>query len=163
MNDNTKDKGMVFFPDFLFREAIAAFIMVAIIIGLAFVYPMKTGDPADPSDSAFKPRPEWYFMAPFYLLKIFPSSLEVVPTVIGPALLFLGLMIFPFIDRNPERSPLKRPIAMTVMVAGVIATVAFTILGILAEEPDQYPPAFSTIERITTKEELNHDEEVWNR
>ncbi len=130
-SENTK-KEMVFFPNFLFREAVAALIMVAIIITLALMHPMKTGDPADPSDSAFKPRPEWYFMAPFYLLKIFPSSMEVVPTVIGPALLFLGMILFPFIDRNPERSPLKRPVAMTLMVVGVIATVAFTILGLLA-------------------------------
>ncbi len=132
MSENAKEKEIVFFPNFLFREAIAALIMVAIIVVLALVHPMKTGDPADPSDSAFKPRPEWYFMAPFYMLKIFPSSLEVVPTVIGPALLFLGLLLFPFIDKNPERSPLKRPVAMTIMVVGVVATVAFTILGILA-------------------------------
>jgi quinol-cytochrome oxidoreductase complex cytochrome b subunit len=41
-------------------------------------------------------------------------------------------MLFPFFDKDPERRPLKRPIAMTVMVIGVLATVAFTILGILA-------------------------------
>ncbi len=131
MQSEHTNKEMVFFPNFLFREAVAALIMVAIIVALAFMHPMKSGDPADPSDSAFKPRPDWYFMAPFYMLKIFPSSMEVVPTVVGPALLFIGLMVFPFIDRNPERSPLKRPIAMTIMVVGVIATVAFTILGIL--------------------------------
>lgn len=129
---DTNEKEMVFFPDFLFREAIAALIIFALIVGLALMYPMKVGDPADPSDSAFKPRPEWYFMAPFYLLKVFPPSLELVPTVIGPALLFLGLMIFPFFDKDPEQRPLKRPIAMTVMVVGVLATVAFTILGIIA-------------------------------
>ena len=129
---NSNEKETVFFPNFLFREAIAALIIVAVIATLALMYPMKVGDPADPSDSAFKPRPEWSFMAPFYLLKVFPSSLEVVPTVVGPALLFIGLVLFPFFDKDPERRPLKRPIAMTVMVIGVLATIAFTILGILA-------------------------------
>ena len=132
MSENAKEKEMVFFPNFLFREAVAALIIVVAIIVLATALPMKVGDPADPSDSAFKPRPEWYFMAPFYLLKLFPSSMEIVPTVIGPTLLFLGLIVFPFFDKDPERSPMKRPIAMTVMAVGVIATVAFTILGILA-------------------------------
>jgi menaquinol-cytochrome c reductase cytochrome b/c subunit len=131
MSDNTKEKEVIFFPNFLFLEAIAALVIVAFVVSLALMHPMKVGDPADPSDSAFKPRPEWYFMAPFYLLKLFPSSLEIVPTVIGPALLFIGLMVFPFFDRDPERSPMKRPKAMAVMVAGVIATVALTILGIL--------------------------------
>lgn len=132
MNNDVQEKEMVFFPNFLFREAVAALIIVAIVVTLALMYPMKVGDPADPSDSAFKPRPEWYFMAPFYLLKVFPASLEIVPTVVGPALLFIGLMIFPFFDKDPERSPRKRPMAMSLMVVGVIATVALTILGILA-------------------------------
>ncbi len=132
MQNDSQEKEMVFFPNFLFREAIAALIVVIAITALALAYPMKVGDPADPSDSAFKPRPEWYFMAPFYLVKLFPASLEIVPTVIGPALLFLGLIIFPFFDKDPERSPRKRPIAMSIMAVGVIATVAFTILGVLS-------------------------------
>jgi menaquinol-cytochrome c reductase cytochrome b/c subunit len=132
MSEHTKEKEMVFYPNFLFREAVAALIVVAFVVALALVYPMKVGDPADPSDSAFKPRPEWYFMAPFYLLKVFPASLELVPTVAAPAALFLALIVFPFFDRDPERSPTKRPWAMTIMVLGVIATVVLTILGILA-------------------------------
>lgn len=122
----------VFFPNFLFREAVAALIIVILVVGLAMVYPMKVGDPADPSDSSFKPRPEWYFMAPFYMLKIFPSSLEIIPTVIAPGIIFLTLLVFPFFDRNPERRPKKRPVAMALMGAGVLATIIFTILGLLA-------------------------------
>jgi menaquinol-cytochrome c reductase cytochrome b/c subunit len=132
MSERTKEKEMVFYPNFLFREAIAALVVVAFVVALALVYPMKVGDPADPSDSAFKPRPEWYFMAPFYLLKVFPASLEIVPTVVAPSVLFLALMVFPFFDKDPERSPAKRPWAITIMVLGVIATVVLTILGILA-------------------------------
>ncbi len=132
MSEKHESKEMVFFPNFLFREAIAALIIVAVVVTLAFLHPMKVGDPADPSDSSFKPRPEWYFMAPFYLLKIFPSSLEIVPTVIGPALLFIGLMIFPFFDKAVERNPSKRPMAMAIMAVSVVLTIAFTVLGILA-------------------------------
>ncbi len=132
MSEKHEKGETVFFPNFLFREAIAALIIVAVVVTLAFVHPMKVGDPADPSDSAFKPRPEWYFMAPFYLLKIFPSSLEIVPTVVGPALLFIALMMFPFFDNKEERSPSKRPLAMGIMTVSVLMTVAFTVLGILS-------------------------------
>jgi quinol-cytochrome oxidoreductase complex cytochrome b subunit len=132
MQNDTNEKEMIFFPNFLFREAIAALIVVVFIVALALMHPIKVGDPADPSDSAFKPRPEWYFMAPFYMLKIFPPSMEVLPTVVGPGLTFLGLLALPFLDKHPERSPRKRPVAIWLMVAGVIATVIFTILGILA-------------------------------
>jgi quinol-cytochrome oxidoreductase complex cytochrome b subunit len=123
---------MVFFPDFLFREAIAAAIVVIAVIGLSLAFPMKVGDPADPSDSSFKPRPEWYFMAPFYLLKIVPAKLELIPTVVAPTVIILFLIIMPFLDRQPERRPSKRPLAMALIGGGLCLTIAFTILGILS-------------------------------
>ena len=130
MKENNGPRQMVFFPDFLFREAVAAFIVVAAIIALSLLSPMKVGDPADPSDSSFKPVPEWYFMAPYFMLKLFPSSLEIVPTVLTPGLLFLALLIWPFIDKKEERSPKKRPVSIAVMAIGVLVTIAFTVLGI---------------------------------
>jgi len=132
MTENTNKKQIVFYPNFLFREAVAALIMVIIVVAMALLMPMKVGDPADPSDSSFKPRPEWYFMAPFYLLKVFPSSLEVIPTVIGPILTFVFLLILPFVDKNPEMHPKKRKLAMSLMGGGVLLTILFTVLGVLA-------------------------------
>ncbi|MFN3479602.1 MAG: hypothetical protein ACK415_04365 [Thermodesulfovibrionales bacterium] len=131
--DKNNKKQMVFYPNFLFREAIAALVMVIIVVAMALLLPMKVGDPADPSDSSFKPRPEWYFMAPFFLLKIFPSSLEVIPTVVGPLATFIFFLILPFIDKNPERHPRKRKLAMSLMGGGVLLTILFTILGIMAK------------------------------
>lgn len=130
--ENTNKKQMVFYPNFLFREAVAALIMVIVVVAMALLMPMKVGDPADPSDSSFKPRPEWYFMAPFYLLKIFPSSLEVIPTIIGPLATFLFFLILPFVDKNPEIYPKKRKLAMSLMGGGVLLVILFTILGIMA-------------------------------
>lgn len=133
MAEDKNNKQIVFYPNFLFREAVAALVMVIIVVGMALFMPMKVGDPADPSDSSFKPRPEWYFMAPFFLLKIFPSSLEVIPTVIGPLATFIFFLILPFIDKNPETHPGKRKLAMSLMGGGVLLTLLFTILGILSK------------------------------
>lgn len=132
MAEDTNKKQIVFYPNFLFREAVAALIVVIVVVAMALLMPMKVGDPADPSDSSFKPRPEWYFMAPFYLLKIFPSSLEIIPTVIVPILTFVFLLILPFVDKNPEIHPKKRKLAMSLMGGGVLLTILFTVLGILA-------------------------------
>jgi quinol-cytochrome oxidoreductase complex cytochrome b subunit len=131
--DTNTEKQMVFFPNFLFKEAVAALIVVIAVVALALIWPMAMGDPADPSASAFKPKPEWYFMSAFCLLKICPSSIELVPTLIGPALGGLFLILMPFIDKHPERSPKKRPIAMIVTVLVVLATIALTIAGIYME------------------------------
>ncbi len=125
------DKQMVFYPDFLFREAIAALIVVIVVIAMALLMPMKMGDPADPSDSSFKPVPEWYLMAPFYLLKLFPPSLEIMPTVIIPLLTFIFLLIMPFVDKNPEVHPKKRKLAMLLMGVGTLLVILFTVIGVL--------------------------------
>ncbi|GER94387.1 hypothetical protein A45J_2148 [hot springs metagenome] len=130
--ENTNRKNMVFYPNFLFKEAVAALVIVIVVVAMALLMPMKVGDPADPSDSSFKPRPEWYFMAPFYLLKIFPSNLEIIPTVIGPILTFVFLLILPFVDKNPEIHPGNRKLAMLLMGGGVLLILLFTVLGILA-------------------------------
>ena len=125
-----QEKQMVFFPDFLFKEAVAALIVVIAVVALAVFLPIGMGDPADPSDSAFKPKPEWYFMSAFYLLKLFPSSIEIVPTVIGPTIGFIFLTFMPFMDKNPERSAKKRPVAMALTVCVVLSVIILTVLGI---------------------------------
>ena len=128
--DTNREKQIVFFPDFLFKEAVAALIIVIAVVALALFLPMGMGDPADPSASAFKPKPEWYFMSAFCLLKLCPSSIEIVPTVIGPTLGFLFLTIMPFLDRHPERHPKRRPIAMTLTVCVALITIGLTVWGI---------------------------------
>jgi quinol-cytochrome oxidoreductase complex cytochrome b subunit len=132
MRDDSKDKEMVFYPNFLFREAVAALIIVALVVAIALVFPMKVGDPADPSDSAFKPRPEWYFMSAFYLLKVVPASMEIVSTAILPLGLAVLLVVFPFFDKDPEQRPSKRPVAMTILALSVAAISLLTIMGILS-------------------------------
>ncbi|MDH3957580.1 MAG: hypothetical protein OET81_12870, partial [Desulfobacteraceae bacterium] len=66
----------MFYPSFLFKEIVVMmliFILATII--LALIFPVGLGDPADPTDNLFVPKPEWYFMALYQLLKIFPGKL----------------------------------------------------------------------------------------
>ena len=69
-----------FFPDFAFLEALVA---VALLVGLVLLAAL-TKPPlqavAGPSVSGYVPRPEWYFLWLFQLLKYFKGSLEAVGT-----------------------------------------------------------------------------------
>jgi ubiquinol-cytochrome c reductase cytochrome b subunit len=121
----------IFYPSFLFKEIVTMmviFILVAII--LALVFPVELGDPADPTDNLFVPKPEWYFMSLYQLLKYFPGKLEIIATAIIPAGGIIVLLILPFIDKNPEIRPTKRPVAMAVMLFAVVALVFLTIIGL---------------------------------
>ena len=123
----------IFYPSFLFKEIFVMmliFILVAIILSL--VFPVGLGDPADPTDNLFVPKPEWYFMSLYELLKFFPGKLEVIATAIIPAGGIVVLFLVPFLDKSPEKRPSKRPLAMTLMFLAVAAIIALTLIGILS-------------------------------
>jgi quinol-cytochrome oxidoreductase complex cytochrome b subunit len=123
----------IFYPSFLFKEIVVMmliFILVAVI--LALVFPVGLGDPADPTDNLFVPKPEWYFMSLYELLKFFPGKLEVIATAIIPAGGIVILFLIPFLDKSPEKRPRKRPISMILMLLAVAAIIALTIMGLLS-------------------------------
>jgi quinol-cytochrome oxidoreductase complex cytochrome b subunit len=123
----------IFYPSFLFKEIIVMmliFILVSII--LALVFPVGLGDPADPTDNLFVPKPEWYFMSLYELLKFFPGKLEVIATAIIPSGGILILFLVPFLDKSPEKRPRKRPISMIAMLIAVAAITALTVMGLLS-------------------------------
>ena len=123
----------IFYPSFLFKEIFVMmliFILVAVILSL--VFPVGLGDPADPTDNLFVPKPEWYFMSLYELLKFFPGKLEVIATAIIPAGGILVLLLVPFLDKSPEKRPSKRPLAMILMILGVASIIALTLIGILS-------------------------------
>jgi quinol-cytochrome oxidoreductase complex cytochrome b subunit len=130
-NNRQEDSGETFYPSFVFKEIVVMmmlFIFVAII--LAVVFPVGLGDPADPTDNLFIPKPEWYFMSLYQLLKYFPGKLEVIATAIIPAGGIIALILLPFIDKKAEIKPGKRPIAMTIMVLAVAAILILTAIGL---------------------------------
>ncbi|MCJ7703197.1 MAG: hypothetical protein MUO62_16570, partial [Anaerolineales bacterium] len=57
-----KEKGIPFFPDTLFKDAIVALILFLVLIALAFFVGAPLEARADPADSSYTPRPEWYFL-----------------------------------------------------------------------------------------------------
>jgi cytochrome b6 len=65
---------MPFFPNFFLREMMAWYGALAVLGCLAAMFPWELGQKADPFASAPAGiRPEWYFLAPFYTLKLIPS------------------------------------------------------------------------------------------
>ena len=65
---------MKFFPNFFLREVMVLYGVLAILGALAAIFPWELGEKADPFASAPKGiRPEWYFLAQFYTLKLIPS------------------------------------------------------------------------------------------
>ena len=121
---------------------------------------------ADPTDASYDPRPEWYFLFLFQLLKYFEGPLEVVGTFVIPTVGFILLLLLPFLDRKEERtSLLKRPVALTVTCLSVVLIVLLTVLGAIAPRlepvPEQTPAAEGAApSQSETQEEKSEEDEA---
>ncbi len=98
---------MPFFPNFFLRELMAWYAALGVLGALAALFPWELGDKADPFASAPAGiRPEWYFMAPFYTLKLLPSHVWIVEGdllgLLGFASLALWWVSLPFWATNRQ-------------------------------------------------------------
>jgi cytochrome b6 len=124
---------MPFFPHFVLRELIGWYGTLGVLGILAALFPWELGTKADP----FAPapagiRPEWYFLAVFYSLKLIPSRVFVFDGEVVGILFFglaaIGWMLMPFWDRRSAEEERHR--LLTGMGVFVIAyLVVFSVLG----------------------------------
>ena len=128
----TKRGGVRFWPDIVSKDIIASFVVVLAIVLAAAVFGAPLEPPADPTDASYVPRPEWYFLPFFQLLKLFPGSMESTIAVGVPGFLVLVLLGLPFFDRGSKRNLLHRPLALTSLA--VLLGGAAMLLGIAARD-----------------------------
>lgn len=131
MADHKKNHGAghPFFPGHLLHEAVVMLGVIILLMFLAVNTDLPAESVADPTDTSYIPRPEWYFLFLFQFLKYFPGSLEVIAAVVLPTA-FIGLLLFlPFIDKNPATHPKKRPLATSTAIVTMVGIIILTFLG----------------------------------
>jgi menaquinol-cytochrome c reductase cytochrome b/c subunit len=133
-----KSQGKPFFPYAVAKDSLMAVFVLAVIILLAALFGAELGPKADPTTTTYTPRPEWYFFFLFELLRVVkPPELVFLATIGIPTICLVLLLLLPFIDRNPERNPLKRPIATLAGIATILAMGYLTIEGAVAGAPTE--------------------------
>jgi ubiquinol-cytochrome c reductase cytochrome b subunit len=116
-----------FYPVQVFKDTLAIFIAFAILFTMAAAVRVPLEQLADPSDTNYIPRPEWYFLFLFQTLKLFTGPLEVVGSVVLPGLAILALVATPFLDRGPMMAVRRRTVAI-----GFVALAAIGWAGLTA-------------------------------
>jgi menaquinol-cytochrome c reductase cytochrome b/c subunit len=133
-----KNQGKPFFPYAIAKDGAMACVTLAVIITLSIVLGAELGPKADPTTTTYTPRPEWYFFFLFELLRVVkPPDLVFIASIGIPTLCLVLLLMLPFFDRNPERNPLRRPIAVTAGIATIAAMAYLTVLGAVAGAPTE--------------------------
>jgi menaquinol-cytochrome c reductase cytochrome b/c subunit len=150
-------KSEVFIPNFLLKEWMVAAVCMVGVLTLVMSDPPPLGYPADPTNGAFIPIPDWYFLFLYQLLK-YPytsGSYVVLGTVVLPGILFGGLIIAPFLDAGKERRFYRRPIASSLMFLSIIAVIYLTVFSY-----HHYKEELAATGTIP--EDIRHEEELQN-
>ena len=145
MNDETKkqineryerelDKGERFWPDTIFRDLVMSLGIFVLLVLLATFVGVPVEPKADPSDTSYIPRPEWYFLFLFKFLALYGQlpvigKIEWLATVLIPGIAIGVLTLMPFIEKNPKRHYSKRILPISIMIIMVVGIVLLTLMS----------------------------------
>ena len=140
--DTTKETSQIaFFPDVVVYLMELAAIFGAAMLLVSAIFPLTLPPPYTPElASQFIPQPDWYFLWIYQILKIsifegyrgLPIALSIV------TLIFLALVLLPFIDRGTTGTATKRPIFVTLGLIFVGELVVLAYWGL--KTPGQIIP-----------------------
>lgn len=124
-----KKEAVPFFPHHVLKEGVIFCLLIGGLVTLIILWPVELGEKADPFVTPEGIKPEWYFLSTYQLLKYFPKLLGILVSFIPPVL----LLLWPFLDRNPERHPRKRPFAVTIGIIALVLAIGFGVVGHFSE------------------------------
>jgi quinol-cytochrome oxidoreductase complex cytochrome b subunit len=144
------NKGERFWPDSIFKDLIVSLGIFIVLILLATFIGVAGEPKADPADTSYLPRPEWYFLFLFKFLALYGQipvigKIEWLATVLAPGIGIGLLTLLPLLDKSPYRHYSRRIFALTMMGIVVLDIVLLTIMASLPVAPNAEELAASTI------------------
>ena len=134
--DNSKGLLGPFWPHDVIDKGLIVSVVLGLYILVAFFYPGLFLPPEEPANTLETPlavKPEWYFLAAYQTLKLFPTKIfgdaaELMGMGVQ-VIAITGLMLLPFLDRSPEKNWRRRPYFLKLVIAGVVIFVGLTVWG----------------------------------
>ncbi|MCI0624122.1 MAG: cytochrome b N-terminal domain-containing protein [Acidobacteria bacterium] len=120
-----------FFPEQVFKDTVAIFVAFIILFVMAVVVKVPLERLADPTDTTYIPRPDWYFLFLFQILKFCEGPLEVVGSVVLPTMAILALLLVPFVDRGAAKRLAQRTVAFSAVALAAIGWTGLTVTAIV--------------------------------
>jgi len=142
-----------FWPDSIFKDVIMALGFFVLLVLMATFVGVHDTPKADPSDTSYIPRPEWYFLFLFKFLALYGQipvlgKIEFIATVIFPGLVIIVLTLLPFIEKSPYRYYGKRVLPISIMSIFLVSMVTLTWISDIpttsGEEGVYYAGIFQT-------------------
>jgi quinol-cytochrome oxidoreductase complex cytochrome b subunit len=120
-------------PHLLVRHAVVALgvLLAVLIISLLFDAPLR--DIANPFETPNPEKAPWYFAALQELLSHFHP---LVAGVLVPGAIVIGMVVLPYIDRNPATSAPLRKVAVITFTTFLVLWIILTIIGFAFRGPN---------------------------
>ncbi|MGN6380819.1 MAG: c-type cytochrome [Gaiellales bacterium] len=148
----SKKEGHPFFPYAMFHDTVVNLLIVLLIVVMAVIWhetagPINAAHPtgqygwlgelyqtkANPAVQATEPRPDWYFLFLFELLRIFKTPWQLIfATIIIPTIMMVLLIAWPFLDRGRDRRLSRRPVGVAVGLTVPAVLISLTLAGSVA-------------------------------
>ncbi|MEW6376974.1 MAG: hypothetical protein AB1502_14425 [Thermodesulfobacteriota bacterium] len=133
--EEMEERGIPFFPNHFLKEIIVMCLVLAGLSLLATFFPAPMEEKADPFVTPTHIKPEWYFLANYKFLQlseVFVFLGPWAPKLLGivlQMLIVLIIILFPFIDKNPERHPFKNRFLTCSGIFFIVVYVTLFYLG----------------------------------
>lgn len=120
-------------PHLLVRHLVVAVavLLVVLVLGILFDAPLR--EIANPTLTPNPEKAPWYFAALQELLSHFHPQ---VAGVLVPAAIIVGLVVLPYVDRNPARRPRLRKVAIIVFTIFMVTWIVLTLIGFAFRGPN---------------------------
>jgi quinol-cytochrome oxidoreductase complex cytochrome b subunit len=122
-----EEETVVTFPALVWKEFLAGLGMFCFL----FLVSIWVNAPLlQRANTAITPNPAkapWYFLGLQELLERFPP---VMAGVAFPTFVIVGMILTPYLDKNPSRRPQDRKVAIAIFTGYVALAVAFVVIGV---------------------------------
>lgn len=120
-------------PHLLVRHAVAALTVLLFVLVLAVAFDAPLQAIANPTVTPNPEKAPWYFAGLQELLAHFHPT---IAGVLVPSAVIIGLVVLPYIDRNPARRPRARKVAVATFTIFLVAWVVLTLIGFAFRGPN---------------------------
>ena len=158
--------GVPYFPDAAWHEMLAGVGLIVLLVVLAATFgPPAVGNPPDLTAIEAQPRPDWYFLWIYALFALMRPEIERWVIFLGPLIAGAVVVLLPFVANKGERSPMRRPWAIGIVIVVFLSVGTFWHTGAVAPwspkfdaQPLSATQIGSTNPQIVTGARLFHDE-----
>lgn len=120
-------------PHLLVRHLVVAVAVLLLVLVLAILFDAPLREIANPTLTPNPEKAPWYFAALQELLSLFHPQ---VAGVLVPGAIVIGLVVLPYVDRNPERRPRLRKVAVVVFTVFMVTWIVLTLIGFAFRGPN---------------------------